>query len=192
MGEMEKRTRERVRKQNIRRAVLTTVAAAGVLAMAFAAPNTLQLLKYAPGMRSRYRSRAQRTTERLIRQGYLQKKGRGPRSTVEITSRGEALLGRLSIGTAKYKPPEVWDGKWGIVILDIPEDRAQLRIRLRTMLQTIGFRMLQASVWVYPHDCEDLIVLLKKDFSLGKEVLYIIADEIEGDWLLRRQFDLKP
>jgi len=192
MGEIEKRTRERIRKQNLRKAVLTTVAAAGIVTLALTAPNTLQLLKYASGMKSRYRARAQRTADRLISQGYLQKKGRGPRSTVEITSRGEALLARLSIGTAKYKPPEKWDGKWRIVIFDIPEDRAHLRMRLRTMLQAIGFHMLQASVWVYPHDCEDLIVLLKKDFSLGKEVLYIIADEIEGDWLLRRQFDLIP
>ena len=188
---MEKRTRDRVRKQNLRKAVLTTVAVAGVMAMALAAPNTLQLLKYAPGMKSRYRLRAQRTTERLISQGYLRKKGQGPRSTVEITERGEALLARLSIGTEKYKPPETWDGKWRIVIFDIPEVRAQLRMHLRTMLQAIGFHMLQASVWVYPHDCEDLIVLLKKDFSLGKEVLYIIADEIEGDWKLRNQFGLK-
>jgi len=76
MGQIEERTRVRVKKQNIRKAVLTTVAAAGIATMALAAPNTLQLLKYAPGMKSRYRSRAQRATERLISQGYLQKKGR--------------------------------------------------------------------------------------------------------------------
>jgi hypothetical protein len=43
MGEIEKRTRARVRKQNIRKAVLTAVGIAGVLTMALAAPNTLQL-----------------------------------------------------------------------------------------------------------------------------------------------------
>ena len=59
------------------------------------------------------------------------------------------------------------------------------------MLRAIGFYKLQASVWVYPYDCEDLIVLLKKDFLLGKEVAYILAEEIEGEWILKKHFGLK-
>lgn len=190
MGEMERRTRVRVRKQNIRRAVLTAIGVAGVLAVALAAPNSLQLLKYAPGMKSRYRSRAQRTLDRLMAQGYVRKTGKR-RNDVELTPRGQGLLTRLSIGTALYKPPEKWDGKWRIVIFDIPQYRAKHRDSLRAMLQKIGFHMLQASVWVYPYDCEDLVALLKTDYSLGKEVLYIIADDIERDWLLWKQFGLK-
>lgn len=191
MGIIETRVKSRARKQNIRRAVLTTISAAGVLALAMAAPNTLRLLKYAPGMKSRYTSRAQRTLERLIAQGYLEKRTGGRKNIVQLTKRGETLLGKLSVGSAKYRPPEKWDGKWRIVIFDIPEQRRKFRDYLRMMLETIGFHMLQASVWVYPHDCEDLILLLKTDFSLGKEVLYIVAEDIEGDYILRRHFHLK-
>ena len=157
--------------------------------MALAAPNTLQLLKYAPGMKSRYRSRAQRAIDRLIKQGYLKRTG-NRKDQVELTSRGRALLTRLTLGEARYKPPERWDGKWRVVIFDIPEARRLYRDHLRDFLQGIGFLMLQASVWVYPHDCEDLIMLLKTDYSLGKEVVYIIAEDIEGDWFLRRHFGL--
>jgi len=32
--------------------------------------------------------------------------------------------------------------------------------------------------------------LLKKDFRLGKELLYLIVEEIEGDSFLRQWFDL--
>ena len=45
-------------------------------------------------------------------------------------------------------------------------------------------------MWVYPYDCEDIIGLLKTDFGVGKDVLYIIADEIENDRHLRHEFDL--
>ena len=55
----------------------------------------------------------------------------------------------------------------------------------------IGFVRLQDSVWVYPYDCEDLIVLLKADFKIGKDVLYMIVDEMEGDTHLRKEFGLR-
>jgi len=55
----------------------------------------------------------------------------------------------------------------------------------------IGFVHLQDSVWTYPYDCEDLIVLLKADFKIGKDILYMIVDELEGDWRLRKEFGLK-
>ena len=54
----------------------------------------------------------------------------------------------------------------------------------------IGFVRLQDSVWVYPYDCEDLIVLLKADFKIGKDVLYMIVDELQGDWERRKEFGL--
>lgn len=186
---MEQKAKKRAKKQNIKKAVLTTIGVAGVIALALAAPNTLQLLKYAPGMKSRYHSRTKRALDRLIKQGYAQRTG-NRKDHIELTSRGQTLLARLSLGEARYKPPERWDGKWRIVIFDIPEVRHLARDHLRDFLQRIGFLMLQASVWVYPHDCEDLVLLLKTDYNLGKEVVYIIAEDIERDWFLRRHFGL--
>jgi hypothetical protein len=187
MGQIEKNVQNRIRKQNIRYAALAAIAVAGGLLVAIAAPNTLQLLKYAPGMRSRYQTRARRSLERLKSQGYL----RDDRGTLRLTTRGEALLARLSVGTAKYKPPEKWDGKWRIVVFDVAEKRKRARDRLREMLQRIGFLKLQSSVWIFPHDCEDIIHLIKADFALGKEALYIVAEDVEGDSRPRHYFRLK-
>ena len=187
MGSIEKNVRVRVRKQNIRNAVLTTVTIAGSIAVAVAAPNALQLLKYAPGLKSRYKSRAKRSIERLIEQGHLSlDKGH----MVRLTKSGESLMTRLSIGSAKYRPPEKWDRRWRIVTFDVAEKRTAARNRLRTMLKAIGFLKLQSSVWIYPHDCEDLIQLIKTDFALGREVLYIVAEDVEGDAKLRFHFKL--
>ena len=49
---------------------------------------------------------------------------------------------------------------------------------------------LQNSVWIYPHDCEDLISLMKTDFMIGKDLLYMIVEKLENDWLLRKTFKL--
>ena len=61
---------------------------------------------------------------------------------------------------------------------------------MRRMLVAMGFLPLQRSVWVYPYDCEDVIVLLKADLRIGKDMLYLIVDELENDKWLRKEFDL--
>ncbi|KKW41875.1 MAG: hypothetical protein UY91_C0010G0002 [Parcubacteria group bacterium GW2011_GWB1_55_9] len=57
-------------------------------------------------------------------------------------------------------------------------------------MQEVGFVRMQDSVWVYPHDCEDFIALLKMELKIGKDVLYAIADTIEYDKPLRIHFAL--
>ena len=54
----------------------------------------------------------------------------------------------------------------------------------------IGFTYLQDSVWVYPYNCEDLIALLKSDFKVGKDLIYIVAEEIEYEKGLLENFKL--
>ena len=78
-----------------------------------------------------------------------------------------------------------------MLIFDIREERKILREKVRNTLRCIGFEKLQKSVWVYPYDCEDLITLLKADFKVGKDILYIIADKIENDRWLKKKFGLK-
>jgi len=45
-------------------------------------------------------------------------------------------------------------------------------------------------MWIYPYDCEDFLALLKTDFRMGRNVLYIIADRVEADKKLRQHFNL--
>lgn len=54
----------------------------------------------------------------------------------------------------------------------------------------IGFLKLQDSVWIYPYDCEELVALLKADFRIGKDILYVIADSLENDGWIKRHFGL--
>ena len=109
---------------------------------------------------------------------------------VELTSAGQKILSRLSLGQLKPPKPKRWDRQWRIVIFDIPERRRKIRDHLRMMLESIGFLKLQESVWIYPYDCEDLVNLLRTEFLIGKEALYIVAQDVEGDGRLRRTFDV--
>lgn len=181
---------KRVRKQNIRYAILAGLKVAGIVGLALVAPNTLRLLKYAPGMRAQYTSRISESLKRLEARGLLKIVNEHGIRNVTLTKSGEALLARLSIGNKKIKPPRKWDRRWRVVIFDIPEKRKAARDRLRLLLSSIGFEKLQNSVWVYPFECEDLLTLLKTDAVLGREVIYIVAEDIEGDKRLRVKFQL--
>lgn len=107
-----------------------------------------------------------------------------------LTRRGEALLRQWELRAQARKKPRKWDGKWRVLIFDIPERRKTLRSQIRRTLVEIGFVRLQDSVWVYPYDCEDFLMLLKADFRVGRELLYMIVDSLENDNHLRRSFGL--
>ena len=100
------------------------------------------------------------------------------------------MLRTLELKDYATKKPKRWDGKWRVLIFDIPERRKSVRDKVRLTLTAIGFKRLQNSVWVYPYDCEDLITLLKADFKIGRDLLYLIVDSIENDAILRDWFDI--
>ena len=109
---------------------------------------------------------------------------------MHLTSKGEARLRQLELHDFKLKKQKRWDRKWRMLIFDIPEYRRVLRNKVRATLTAIGFVHLQHSVWVYPFPCEDFIALLKADFKIGKDLLYLIVDSIENDRELRKRFNL--
>jgi len=192
MGEIEAGVRTRIRKTKINKAVITTLAVTGGLAVALIAPNVLGALGRLGLINPRQkRQGVEKSLSRLIRFGYaaLDDSGKGKR--VRLTEKGERYAAMLGEGRLVPKKPKRWDKKWRMLIFDIPESRRRVRSQIRASLINMGFYRLQDSVWVYPYDAEDLITLLKADFKIGKDVLYVVADTIEYDLPLRRHFGLE-
>ncbi|MEK7093183.1 MAG: hypothetical protein AAB927_01745 [Patescibacteria group bacterium] len=189
---MERISKKRTRRGQIERAILSTLAIAGVGLVAMAAPNALQLLKKVDPDWIIKRDPKQRIREAAYR---LQKKRlvafvheRG-RVLLRITEKGKIHLQSLIVRGPLPRPLR-WDRKWRLVIFDIPEKRHSLRARARGIVAGFGFVRLQDSVWAYPYDCEEAIALLKTELHIGKDLLYIIADAVEHDVPLRKQFGL--
>ena len=189
MGSIEKSARARLRKQNIQQAMLSAVAVAGVLALGMLAPNTLRLLKYAPKAQKQFRTSAYRARRKLVQEKYIEESMNNGFVSVRLTKKGEEYLERIA-GIKNASQKRKWDGQWRVVVFDIPERRKNVRDYVRSILRRAGFKLLQGSVWVHPHDCEDLIALLKADAALGKELPYIVSKDIEGDSRLRKMFNL--
>ena len=157
-----------------------------MLSVALLAPNIFSALKTL-GITPRLRQKEiiQATRKRLVREKYLTYTDQG---FLVLTSKGERKLRHFELNDFKLKKPKRWDKKWRVLIFDISEQRKHLREKVRRTLVAIGFVRLQDSVWVYPYPCDDLVTLLKADFSIGRELLYLIVESIEYDANLQNHF----
>jgi len=133
-----------------------------------------------------------RVYTRLAAQGYIRTvKGSGNKNFCELTDKGRELAKKFEYRNVHLEPKRRWDRRWRIVIFDVPERLRQKRDILRTALTRLGFICLQKSVWVYPHDCTELLVLIRKDLAIYRHVLFIVADSIERERDVAKHFGLE-
>ncbi len=174
--------------------ILATIATAGVLTVAVAAPNAVQCIKmFYPDQKRKYKVNHQvnRTIKRLKQQGLIKFEKRNDQSFVRLTEKGKERLLKYQMQELEIKKPKKWDKKWRVVIFDIKEKRKHIREGLRKELIRLNFVKLQNSVWVHPYKCDEIIAMFKAHFKIGKDVLYMTVDTIENDKWLKEEFRLR-
>lgn len=193
MGTIEIEARRSRRLRAFQQAMLAVAAVGGIICIAAAVPNAAQLLKYFPGYKkgAQFNHQAKTALGRLAAKGLVSFEERDGKYYARVTEAGEQVLAIESMRVQGMRKPKRWDGRWRVVLFDIPERRRGVRNRLRLFMQEYGFVRLQDSVWVYPYDCEDLIALAKADFRIGADVLYMIVERLERDTYLREHFGLR-
>lgn len=128
---------------------------------------------------------------RLKKKGYIEFEGAGASRRVRITLRGRVYFEEKRIALLHRPKTRPWDGYWRIIVFDIPERLKNVRDQLRRELSEVGFKKLQASVWVSPDECEEYIKLLKADRRIGKFLIYLKTKDIEYGTSLARLFTIK-
>ena len=132
----------------------------------------------------RYRTR--QAVDRLVSEGYVKRRG----DNLSITSRGRVLLRKAVMDTRALLQNKQWDGKWRIITFDIPENMRRSRDEIRLLLKRAGFIKLQHSTWIFPHECEELSLLIKNNSRLSNHILYGVLEKIQDDARLRNAFSL--
>jgi len=74
---------------------------------------------------------------------------------------------------------EKWDGKWRIVIWDVPEKRRVARDLLRYKLKWLGFKQLQKSVWITKKNCTQALRDFIKKMGIKDWVMVIESDNMD-------------
>jgi DNA-binding transcriptional regulator PaaX len=193
MGQLEKELKQKDRIGKTQKIILSTIATAGIISVAVLAPNALQafgMINKAIRRKRKYEIKS--SLSRLVDRGFIEfHKNKNGYSVAKLTIEGEKILRLAEINNYQIKKPKKWDGRWRVITFDIQEERKSTRNRIRHTLKTVGFCQLHKSVWVYPYDCEDFITLLKADFRVGKDLLYMIVCKMEYEKPLLNYFKLK-
>ncbi len=111
-------------------------------------------------------------------------------TTLILNENGKKKALRFNIEKMEIKKPATWNGKWHIVIFDIPEKLKKLRDSLRLHFQEMGLIELQKSVLVYPYPCNKEIEFILELYNARKYVRFILAEEIDNELHLLKKFNL--
>lgn len=113
--------------------------------------------------------------------------------SVKLTNKGQERIREFSVDTITIFKPKKWDGKWRILIFDIPTRPKiynQARNALRQKIKELGFHQLQKSVWVFPYECEDEILFIAEIFEVEKYVEIVTAEKLLHEKNLRSIFEV--
>ncbi|MEK9143374.1 MAG: CRISPR-associated endonuclease Cas2 [Patescibacteria group bacterium] len=173
--------------------ILQILAAVGTVGIVLAFPPALTgvaaLMKLGRGSYSPWGMR--RTLKRLKKQKYVAvQESRDGKVTVTITKNGMIRALTYELNTLSIQKPTRWDGKWRVVIFDVPEKEKKLRDTFRMRLLQMGLYQLQKSVYVSPYPSFNEIEFLRELYGIAVTVLYMTVEKIEDDAFLRTHFTL--
>ena len=191
MGTVEQKARKVRRLRTLQKALLIA-AVGGVMVATGAVPDFRKILKHLLTRKNdaKFRYQTTRSMQRLAANGLIMFEERDGKRYARITEVGKQVLAFESLRDKALQKPKRWDGRWRVVLFDIPERRRRVRNQLRRFMQEFGFMRLQDSAWIYPYDCEDIIALAKASFRIGADALYMIVEQLERDKHLREHFGL--
>lgn len=116
----------------------------------------------------------------LEKRGYLERYKLKDIEYLKNSAKAEALLS--SVKREK-------DGKWKMIIFDIPEEKRNIRDYLRVKLKQLGFKKWQNSIWVTPFEIPEEVTKELKTLSERFFIRLITIDSINNDSDLKKLFN---
>lgn len=164
-------------------------------AVLVAATNPYFGLRLAKSISRYYRYKKWRDFSQAIHyldeRGYVEVLARDKtgRLKVKITEYGKSIIKDFEISEMKLDRSGPWDGKWRIVMFDVPIQLNNSRLAFTEKLKELGFMMVQKSVWVCPYKCEEQIRVLRKFYGIEQFVTLIVADDVEDQYQWQLKFN---
>ncbi|MBI2593320.1 hypothetical protein HYW44_01600 [Candidatus Daviesbacteria bacterium] len=112
--------------------------------------------------------------KQLREKGYINTEKDGKKLIVRLSQTGQdkaILMKVLQTGE--------WDGKWRVVVFDIPEDMRKVRNIFRARLKIWRFTPWQKSVWVSKKDLKDVLRKYIRDIGIKDWVKVFESDNLE-------------
>ncbi|MDO8515197.1 MAG: CRISPR-associated endonuclease Cas2 [bacterium] len=136
-------------------------------------------------------SRVKRSLNRLSQKDLVVRIKTDSGTKWQLTPAGKKLYDQNNLDQITISKPVVWDGKWRIVIFDLPEKEGKrTRDVFRNKLKDLGFILLQRSVFVCPWPCEQEIIDLAQILGIENFVQIIEGNLLLNSAILKIRFGL--
>jgi len=149
--------------------------------------KAVQSLKNSPISEAKVR----RTIKSLRERNVISFENKGEEVYVRVNKNWHNKVIQYSIAQLlNFKKDSSWDGEWHAVFFDVPEVQRNKRDRLRSLLKMLGFCRYQHSVYVFPYNCYEEVVLIRQIVEGGSYLKYAVIKQIEGEKELKIYFGL--
>ena len=174
----------RIKKESFAISILKVIAVTGMVAIAATNPQFgPRLVKE---LISKHTKKKDRHAYHSLR--YLQSRGyvevletQDNLLKVKITQKGKEVIKQINIENLQLKKASSWDQRWRVVTFDVPNYKSNNRRAFTEKLKNIGFRMMQKSLWVYPYQCREEIMILRKFYDIEKYVTYLETAMVDDE-----------
>ncbi len=122
-----------------------------------------------------------RSLKGLENSGLVENTSSGQSTYARLTKDGRKKLHSIKLDHDNTLVDPTWDGKWRVILLDLPENRKDERDALRYLLKKASFVCLKNSVWISPFPYENLFTNIKKDFSLTTELMIFVTNTLDSE-----------
>lgn len=184
--ELTKIFKERSRAKTALNATLGIIAFGGILTFGAMAPNALAIFTHAAASKKRERykeyQKIWRNFQSLKKEAVLEFIAEKDGYMVyKPTKKGREKIKKLIFDEMVLKKSEKWDGRWRLVLFDIPERHKKSRDALRHKLRELGFYHCQKSAWINPLPCLEEIEFLKEMLNIKSFVkLFVVEQMTDG------------
>lgn len=176
-------------KQIITKEVLKVIAVSGILLGSAAIPTLPMAVSAAIKIwKNVNRKDLGRILKRLEKQEMIAIGEKDGKISIEITEKGKRRLLEYDFENIELKAKRR-DGKWHLVIFDIPEEKKNARDVFRRKLLELGLIKLQESVFASAFPCKNEIDFLCHFLEISDYVTIAMVDKIErGEQLIFKRF----
>lgn len=174
------------------RNILKVLAAVGTIGMIFVFPGAAPVLgSLVLGDRQYTRWQTKQVISGLGKRKYVKIEYLDDgRVRVHITKKGFVRALTYEVESMSLNKPKKWDGRWRVVIFDIPKKYGRVRDLFRMRLIQLGLYQLQESVYVSPYPCFNEVEFLRELYGVSFTVQYLLVVKLEDDQYLRDHFEL--
>lgn len=163
--------------------ILKLIGIGTIVLSSFFAPNMIRILKIAD---THKKYQFKKRLNKLIKDDCVYLFG----DEVHLTKKGKELLKIIQVREIEISKPDKWDRMWHLVCYDIPEIKKKERNFFREKLVTLGFKIIQDSLWVHPYECRQEIAVISQHLSIAPYVAYLNTSYLPGQSKLLKHFEL--